>query len=154
MGWEWEGERGGREGGIEGKGVVNEDHFAYPKSLHNYLRVRFIESIFVCLKLSAPGSESRLRKALQWIKSKFVLPWWFVFVAWFLVFVFSVGSGVVLILYGMRFGNAKSLQWLLSATISFIQDVLITQPLKVRDDLFNTHCYLQELHNRYIFSSM
>ena len=59
------------------------------------------------------------------------LPYFFVYVAWFLVFALSVSAAVMVILYGMTFGNGKSLQWLASTVVSFIQDVLITQPLKV-----------------------
>lgn len=38
---------------------------------------------------------------------------------------------MVIVLYGMDFKNVKSLQWLFSSCVSFVQDVFITQPLKV-----------------------
>lgn len=53
------------------------------------------------------------------------------YVAWALLFIFSIGSAVVVVIYGMQFENVKSLQWLFSSCVSFVQDVLITQPLKV-----------------------
>lgn len=48
------------------------------------------------------------------------------------VYIFiSLGSATVIILYGMQFGNGKSLKWLLSIFISIFQDIFVTQPLKV-----------------------
>ena len=37
----------------------------------------------------------------------------------------------MVILYGMQFGNGRSLQWLLSIVISIMEDVFVLQPLKV-----------------------
>ena len=53
------------------------------------------------------------------------------YVAWALVFILSTGSATVVVLYGIQFKNVKSLQWLFSSCVSLVQDVLITQPLKV-----------------------
>lgn len=54
------------------------------------------------------------------------------YVAWALVFILSTGSATVVVLYGIQFKNVKSLQWLFSSCVSLVQDVLITQPLKVQ----------------------
>ena len=80
--------------------------------------------------LSAPTS--RVRRLLLWFKKRNSLPYYFVYVAWVLVFIFSTGSAAVVVFYGMEFKNLKSLQWLFSSCVSFVQDVFITQPLKVR----------------------
>lgn len=75
--------------------------------------------------------KSRFRRALLCCKKKISLPYYFLYVAWALVFIFSVGSAVVVVFYGTKFQNKKSLQWLFSSSVSFVQDVVITQPLKV-----------------------
>lgn len=75
--------------------------------------------------------KSRFRRALLCCKKKISLPYYFLYVAWALVFIFSVGSAVMVVFYGMQFQNKKSLQWLVSSSVSFVQDVVITQPLKV-----------------------
>ena len=79
---------------------------------------------------SAPTS--RARRLLLWFKKRNTLPHYFVYVAWFLLFVFTTGSAAVVVFYGMEFKNIRSLQWLFSSCVSFVQDVFITQPLKVR----------------------
>lgn len=75
---------------------------------------------------------SRARRLLLWFKKRNTLPHYFVYVAWFLLFVFTTGSAAVVVFYGMEFKNVRSLQWLFSSCVSFVQDVFITQPLKVR----------------------
>lgn len=59
------------------------------------------------------------------------LPHWFVYIAYVIAFVAIVTSGSFVIMYGMEFGPEKSAQWLSSMTVSFLQDVLLTQPVKV-----------------------
>lgn len=59
------------------------------------------------------------------------LPHWFIYVAYVIAFVAIVTSGSFVIMYGMEFGPEKSAQWLTSMTVSFLQDVLLTQPIKV-----------------------
>lgn len=63
--------------------------------------------------------------------AKFALPHWFVYVAYGVAFVATCTSATFVILYGMQFGAEKSGQWLSSMTISFLQDVLFVQPIKV-----------------------
>ncbi|KAM8857141.1 polycystin-1-like protein 2 [Synchiropus picturatus] len=59
------------------------------------------------------------------------LPWWFVFVGWFLVISTSVVAGYFTMLYGLKFGKDRSVSWLTSMLISFFQSILVIQPLKV-----------------------
>ncbi|NXL57930.1 PK1L2 protein, partial [Chordeiles acutipennis] len=59
------------------------------------------------------------------------LPWWFVFVAWFLVAATSGVSGFFTMLYGLHYGKENSIKWLISMAISFLESIFITQPLKV-----------------------
>uniref|UniRef100_A0A8C6K2J0 Uncharacterized protein n=1 Tax=Melopsittacus undulatus TaxID=13146 RepID=A0A8C6K2J0_MELUD len=59
------------------------------------------------------------------------LPWWFVFIAWFLVAATSGVSGFFTMLYGLHYGKENSIRWLISMAISFLESLFITQPLKV-----------------------
>lgn len=59
------------------------------------------------------------------------LPYWYIYVAWSLVCLACVVSSFFVILYGLQFGMVVSCQWLTSMSVSFLQDVLITEPLKV-----------------------
>ncbi|XP_009076467.1 PREDICTED: polycystic kidney disease protein 1-like 2 [Acanthisitta chloris] len=59
------------------------------------------------------------------------LPWWFVFIAWFLVAATSTVSGFFTMLYGLHYGKENSIKWLISMVISFLESLFITQPLKV-----------------------
>ena len=68
-------------------------------------------------------------------KEPYLFPHWCVYVAWCIVFSSIIASSVMLIIYGMVFGNSKSWQWLTSVLMSFFQDVIILQPIKV-----TVHC--------------
>ncbi|KAM4017468.1 polycystin-1-like protein 2 [Anomaloglossus baeobatrachus] len=59
------------------------------------------------------------------------LPWWFVFIGWFLVLATSGVSGFFTMLYGLHYGKDSSIRWLISMAISFFESLFITQPLKV-----------------------
>ena len=59
------------------------------------------------------------------------LPHWFVYVAYGIAFLTVVTSGSFVVMYGMEFGSDKSAAWLSSMTISFLQDILLNQPIKV-----------------------
>ncbi|KAJ7394975.1 polycystin 1 like 2 [Pitangus sulphuratus] len=59
------------------------------------------------------------------------LPWWFVFIGWFLVAATSGVSGFFTMLYGLHYGKDNSIKWLISMLISFLESLFITQPLKV-----------------------
>uniref|UniRef100_A0ACB8EA10 Uncharacterized protein n=1 Tax=Sphaerodactylus townsendi TaxID=933632 RepID=A0ACB8EA10_9SAUR len=59
------------------------------------------------------------------------LPWWCVFIGWFLVAITSGVSGFFTMLYGLHYGKENSIKWLISTAISFFESLFITQPLKV-----------------------
>ncbi|KAL7854792.1 hypothetical protein SRHO_G00169820 [Serrasalmus rhombeus] len=59
------------------------------------------------------------------------LPWWFLFVGWFLVAATSGVSAFFTILYGLNYGKQRSISWLISMTVSFFESLLLTQPIKV-----------------------
>ena len=64
-------------------------------------------------------------------KKKKTLPHFFVYISYVLVFVTCTVSATFTVFYGLTFGKEKSEGWLTSMMISFWQDVLISQPLKV-----------------------
>lgn len=64
-------------------------------------------------------------------KKKKTLPHCFVYIAYVLVFITCTVSATFTIFYGLTFGKEKSEGWISSMMISFWQDVLISQPLKV-----------------------
>ena len=64
-------------------------------------------------------------------KKKKTLPHCFVYISYGLVFIACTVSATFTVFYGLTFGKEKSEGWLSSMMISFWQDVLISQPLKV-----------------------
>nr|XP_022331159.1 polycystic kidney disease protein 1-like 2 isoform X2 [Crassostrea virginica] len=60
-----------------------------------------------------------------------ILPWWTVYIAWTLVLSISLVSSYFVMLYGLKFGYQKSVDWLVSFFTAFFQSALVTQPLKV-----------------------
>ncbi|XP_077991610.1 polycystin-1-like protein 2 [Glandiceps talaboti] len=64
-------------------------------------------------------------------KEEFWLPHWCLYIAWVLVFLSSVGSAFFTILYSLEWGHEKATEWLISLLVSFLQDVILMQPIKV-----------------------
>ena len=60
------------------------------------------------------------------------LPWWCVLGGWLLVAATSGVAAFFTMLYGLHYGRASSLKWLISVAVSFVESVFVTQPLKVR----------------------
>ncbi|XP_072925767.1 polycystin-1-like protein 2, partial [Hemitrygon akajei] len=73
---------------------------------------------------SLPGSEKKSFSLER-------LPWWFVYIGWFLVFVTSGISAFFTMLYSFDYGKEQSTQWLVSMIVSFLESIFIIQPLKV-----------------------
>ncbi|KAF7654897.1 hypothetical protein LDENG_00063320 [Lucifuga dentata] len=59
------------------------------------------------------------------------LPWWCVFVGWFLLLSISGVSTFFTLLYGFQYGKQKSIKWVISLGLSLFQSIFILQPLKV-----------------------
>lgn len=64
-------------------------------------------------------------------KFKGCLPHWFVFVAWFICTMATLASAAFIVFYSMMWGAETSNEWLVSVMVSFFQDVIVMQPLKV-----------------------
>ncbi|CAC5383759.1 PKD1L2 [Mytilus coruscus] len=63
--------------------------------------------------------------------SQFSLPFWCRYVAWGIVTLAVFVSGFFLILYRMEWGKTKSEEWLLCFLMSFIESMLLVDPLKI-----------------------
>ncbi|XP_062584304.1 polycystin-1-like protein 2 [Saccostrea cucullata] len=59
------------------------------------------------------------------------LPYWVVYVAWIFLALTVLSSAFFLILYSMEWGKEKSEEWLLSFVLSFLESVVLVDPLKV-----------------------
>lgn len=59
------------------------------------------------------------------------LPWWCVFLGWFLLVSISIVSTFFTLLYGFEYGKDKSTKWVMSLGLSLFQSIFILQPLKV-----------------------
>ena len=62
------------------------------------------------------------------------LPWWFVFIAWFLLLSISGISTYFTLIYGFEYGRDRSIQWVISLGLSLFQSIFIMQPLKVKGE--------------------
>ncbi|XP_078068077.1 polycystin-1-like protein 2 [Mustelus asterias] len=80
------------------------------------------------------------RKEKKNVHSK-SLPSWFIYVAWLLVFITSGVSAFFTMLYSFDYGKKKSIQWLISMIISFIESVFVIQPIRVITELTDNENY-------------
>ncbi|EDO31945.1 predicted protein, partial [Nematostella vectensis] len=64
-------------------------------------------------------------------KKKKQLPYWFLYIAWVVCGLTCFTCSFFVVLYGLQFGHDKSAQWISSMLVSFFQDVLVSQPIKV-----------------------
>ncbi|CAH1257139.1 PKDREJ [Branchiostoma lanceolatum] len=83
---------------------------------------------------SEPDSElTEEEKARLFVKGRdrCELPWWCVYVAWLLAILACLTAAFFTLLYGMAYGRQKSIDWLVSMIIGFLQGVFVVQPLKM-----------------------
>ncbi|XP_078349560.1 polycystin-1-like protein 2 isoform X5 [Oculina patagonica] len=59
------------------------------------------------------------------------LPHFFVYIGWTLCLLTSLAAGAFTVFYSLMWGAETSNSWLTSIMVSFFQDVIITQPIKV-----------------------
>ena len=64
-------------------------------------------------------------------EAKGQLPHWCSYIGWVLVFIYILVSAVFTIFYSMSWGKEKSLAWLQTFFLSFIESAIIIQPVKV-----------------------
>ncbi|XP_071823907.1 polycystin-1-like protein 2 isoform X6 [Apostichopus japonicus] len=85
-----------------------------------------------------PGGKERwyswLRRQPQRLTKKDAkkgIPHVFVYLGWLLLVVTCLASGYVTMLYGLKYGKQRSLDWLVSLFVSTLQSIFITQPIKI-----------------------
>ncbi|CAN9507150.1 unnamed protein product [Ophioblennius macclurei] len=93
-------------------------------SLTNLL-VRKTEMVFSSHMTTCPAPVRKKRSRSCW------LPWWFVFVGWFLLLSISAVSAFFTLLYSLQYGKDKSIKWVISLGLSLFESIFILQPLKV-----------------------
>lgn len=80
---------------------------------------------FVCSSFSPPPVKRKKGTSGGW------LPWWCVFLGWFLLLSLSAVSTYFTLLYGFQYGRERSIKWVMSLGLSLFQSIFILQPLKV-----------------------
>ncbi|XP_051236275.1 polycystic kidney disease protein 1-like 2 [Dicentrarchus labrax] len=90
------------------------------------LLVRKAEMVLSCHLVYCPRPVKKKKKSAScW------LPWWCVFLGWFLLLSISGISTFFTLLYGFEYGKEKSIKWVMSLGLSLFQSIFILQPLKV-----------------------
>ena len=64
-------------------------------------------------------------------KSSGFFPHYFVYIGWALCLTMSIVSAAFVVFYSLMWGKEVANQWLASVMISFFQDVIVIQPIKV-----------------------
>ena len=64
-------------------------------------------------------------------RKRFQLPHFCIYVAWFFCIVGSLLASVFTVLYSLQWGKEKSERWLSSVFLSTIEDIFVSQPLKI-----------------------
>ncbi|XP_070557234.1 uncharacterized protein [Ptychodera flava] len=75
-----------------------------------------------------PIVEGKKRKRRKKYECK--LPWWFLYIGWFCVFLTTTVSASFVIIYSMMWKAEKSADWLLSVTTSFAESILLMEPFQ------------------------
>ncbi|XP_074481986.1 polycystin-1-like protein 2 [Sebastes fasciatus] len=111
---------------------LDEKHFSSPYEYQQALNltnllVRKAEMVFSSHLAYCPPPVKKRKKgsASCW------LPWWCVFLGWFLLLSISVLSTYFTLIYGFTYGKDGSIKWVMSLGLSLFQSIFILQPLKV-----------------------
>ncbi|XP_003938130.2 polycystin-1-like protein 2 [Saimiri boliviensis] len=103
----------------------------FPEHHSHALALRQLQTLKGCLGIQpgtwAPAHASAFRVS----KPPRGLPWWCILVGWLLVAATSGVAAFFTMLYGLQYGRASSIRWLISMAVSFMESVFVTQPLKV-----------------------
>lgn len=87
-----------------------------------------IISLFRNRKLKTDSSEDIRRTGGK-------LPWWTIFIAYFLIVAAIVGGGFFTFLYSLQFGYGKTNDWLLSFVFGTAEGAFMMEPLKVQTNI-------------------
>ncbi|XP_006888187.1 PREDICTED: polycystic kidney disease and receptor for egg jelly-related protein [Elephantulus edwardii] len=64
-------------------------------------------------------------------KQKIFLPWWCIYIAWFLIIAICGTSSFLIVFYGLTYGYDLSLRWLFTSACSFFQSIFLVQTSKI-----------------------
>ncbi|XP_042266749.1 polycystic kidney disease protein 1-like 2 [Thunnus maccoyii] len=111
---------------LDGRSLPSPQEYQQALNITNLL-VRKAEMVFSChlAYCPPPVKKKKKRSAGCW------LPWWCVFLGWFLLLSISGVSTFFTLLYGFQYGKEKSIKWVISLGLSLFQSIFILQPLKV-----------------------
>ncbi|GLD47389.1 polycystic kidney disease protein 1-like 2 isoform X1 [Lates japonicus] len=113
---------------LDAKHFLSPQEYQWALNVTNVL-VRKAEMVFSChLAYCPPPVRKKKKSASCW------LPWWCVFLGWFLLLSISGVSTFFTLLYGFQYGKEKSIKWVMSLGLSLFQSIFILQPLKVGKD--------------------
>ena len=107
--------------------------------MHKYVIETFSFSFYIVLRVIIKDNNVYelfiLFKVFQEVAPKHTngLPWWFVYIGWFILFCAVSLSGFFVVFYSLQWGPKKSRDWFISMMTAFLESILILEPLKVTD---------------------
>ena len=63
--------------------------------------------------------------------TSFSLPWWWIYIGWTLTIATCTVSSYIVVMFGLEYGNEKSITWLVSFLMSATANIAVVQPFKV-----------------------
>ena len=85
-----------------------------------------------------------LRRLRAGIKKDVVLPYYCVYIAWFLSFATVSVSAMFTFFFSLQWGKEISNQWLSSMLVSFTEDLFVLQPIKIVLIIVLTTCFFRK----------
>ncbi|XP_063447031.1 polycystin-1-like protein 2 [Mytilus trossulus] len=95
----------------------------------NQSHISYVDKLKTMQKLRRRSDKGRKGSIICRQQAKF--PPWMSNVAWLLIFIVCAASSFFLILYSMEWGKSKSEEWLTTFILSFVESILIVDPVKV-----------------------
>ncbi|XP_070568587.1 polycystin family receptor for egg jelly-like [Ptychodera flava] len=88
-----------------------------------------------CCRGETHGSEPKValkvdRTQISENRAAFMLPWWFIYIGWALVFLVTTISASFVIMYSMEWGKEKSTDWISSSGASLFESMILIEPMK------------------------
>ncbi|KAM4597041.1 polycystin-1-like protein 3 [Fundulus diaphanus] len=111
---------------LDAKNFSSQDEYQQVLNTTNLL-VRKAEMVLSSHLSNCPAPVRRKKKT----PTGFKLPWWCVFIGWFLLLSISGISTYFTLLYGFEYGKEKSIKWAMSLGLSLFESIFVLQPLKV-----------------------
>ena len=87
--------------------------------------------VMIFRNIKRSSSRDHEESGLEHEKASGCLPGFFVYIGWAICLLTSLTAAAFTVFYSLMWGAEVSNQWFSSIAISFFQDVLITQPIKV-----------------------